>query len=71
MIRVTYHPLELSEADVKEFPDADRYTILEDNTLELREEWYDDDEERKKFRKVAHIHPDRWRDVEVIEVAVE
>lgn len=57
MIRIRYRPTELSEGAI-DLIDADKFVVLDDNTVELRKR-----SSTGKYKVVGFVHPDRWESV--------
>jgi hypothetical protein len=71
-VRVRYRASELSEGVVEEILEANAFLIHEDNTLELRESWVEEDKDgrrRSRSKVVGEVHRDRWDSVVVLETA--
>jgi hypothetical protein len=60
-IIVRYRANDLSEGLVDTIEGANEYEILEDNTLLLKFVYYKGN--KRFFRRVGHIHRDRWDSV--------
>jgi hypothetical protein len=62
-VRVRYRPHDLGEAGVVErFEEANGFFVHDDNTLELRNR-FDDEDGRPKYFVCGEVHPDRWDSV--------
>lgn len=62
-VRVRYTRTELSEGVVETLA-ADKFVVLGDNTIELREIT-----ESGKYRVVGYIHPNRWESILLVDDA--
>lgn len=69
-VRVRYRANDLSEGVVEEIPWANQWEVLADDTLILLDV-YDDDDGKKRKRKVGSVHRERWDSVVVIDEDAE
>lgn len=63
-IRVRYIPMELTGSETEYFAEADKFVILEDNTVQLRQ-WTNYEE--RKYRIVGYINKHKWQSVFVVD----
>lgn len=62
-VRIRYLRTELSEGIVETLHEVDKFTVQDDNSVELRSF----NEETQKYKVVGYIHPDRWESIMLVE----
>ncbi len=67
-VQIRFHPLDLTTgAEYELYTDATHYHVLEDNTVEIRQSIEAPVTHKPTYRVLAHIHPDRWDSVQIVD----